>query len=36
VHIASVDLVFKTIVSLLIILPLYGIVLNYALKKAKL
>jgi uncharacterized PurR-regulated membrane protein YhhQ (DUF165 family) len=34
VHIASVDLVFKTIVSLLIILPLYGIVLNYAQKKA--
>lgn len=32
-HIASVDLTFKTIVSLLIILPLYGLVLNYALKK---
>jgi queuosine precursor transporter len=32
-HIANVDLTFKTIVSLLIILPLYGLVLNYALKK---
>lgn len=31
-HIANVDLTFKTIVSLLIILPLYGLVLNYALR----
>jgi uncharacterized PurR-regulated membrane protein YhhQ (DUF165 family) len=33
VHIASVDLIFKTIFSLSIILPLYGVVLNYALKR---
>lgn len=35
VHIANVDLTFKIIVSILIILPIYGIVLNYALKKVK-
>lgn len=35
VHIANVDLVFKIIISMLIILPVYGVVLNYALKKVK-
>lgn len=35
VHIANVDVVFKIIISLIIILPVYGVVLNYALKKVK-
>lgn len=35
VHIASVDLVFKMIVSYVVILPLYGIVLKYALGKVQ-
>ena len=35
VHIANVDLTFKIIVSILIILPIYGVVLNYALKRVK-
>jgi uncharacterized PurR-regulated membrane protein YhhQ (DUF165 family) len=35
VHIASVDLVFKMIVSYLVILPLYGIFLKYALGKVE-
>ncbi len=34
-HIASVDLVFKMIVSYLVIIPLYGIVLKYALGKVQ-
>lgn len=32
-HIATVDLGFKMIVSYVVILPLYGLFLNYALKK---
>ena len=34
-HIATVDLTFKTIVSVLIILPLYGMILNAILNKAQ-
>lgn len=33
VHIATVDLGFKMLVSYIVILPLYGLFLNYALKK---
>ena len=33
VHIANVDLMFKMIISVLIILPIYGFVLNYAFSK---
>lgn len=33
--IANADVVFKTIVSLVIILPIYGVVLNYLLNKVK-
>lgn len=33
--IANADVVFKTIVSLVIILPIYGVILNYLLNKVK-
>jgi len=33
--IANADVVFKTIVSLVIILPIYGVVLNHLLNKIK-
>jgi uncharacterized PurR-regulated membrane protein YhhQ (DUF165 family) len=33
--IANTDVVFKTIISLIIILPIYGVLLNYLLNKAK-
>ena len=34
-HIANVDLMFKTVLSVLIILPIYGVVLSYALRVVK-
>lgn len=33
--IANADVIFKTIISLIIILPIYGVLLNYLLNKAK-
>ena len=33
--IANADVIFKTVISLIIILPIYGVLLNYLLNKAK-